>query len=95
MPFLTFLGPLVIYLLKKDESAFIADQAKEALNFTISCSIVLFGLFILTFTIILGILTIPMMLIVGIAGLILTIIAAVKSSEGVWYRYPFSLRLIK
>lgn len=93
-PALSFLGPLVIYLIKKDESAFVADQAREALNFNITVNIIMLVLFLLTFTIILAIITIPLMIIIGLAALILTVVAGIKASNGERYRYPMTLRLI-
>lgn len=91
------LGPLIIWAVKKDTMPFVADQAKEALNFNISVGIVLFVLLLLTIgTLGIGIiLTGPAMLVVGVAALVFVIIAAVKANEGVAYRYPFTLRLIK
>lgn len=92
-----FIGPLVIWLVKKDTMPFVADQAKEALNFNITVAIASLALVVLsaiTFGIGL-IIAIPMWVIIGIAWLVLTIIAAVKANEGVRYRYPFALRLIK
>lgn len=92
-----FIGPLVIWLIKKDTLPFVDDQAKEALNFNITLAIV--GLVLLVLSIItlgLGLLiAIPVGVIVGIGWLVLTIVAAVKANEGVAYRYPVSLRLIK
>jgi uncharacterized Tic20 family protein len=92
-----FLGPLVIWLVKKDTMPFVADQAKEALNFNITVSAIFVILLILTlFTLGLGvILTVPAMLVVGIGALVLIVMAAIKANEGVAYRYPFALRLIK
>ena len=91
------LGPLIIWAVKKDTMPFVADQAKEALNFNITVGIVLFVLFLLGIgTLGIGfILTGPLMGIVGIAALVFIIIAAIKANEGVAYRYPFTLRLIK
>ena len=91
------LGPLIIWAVKKDTMPFVADQAKEALNFNISVGIVLFVLFLLGIgTLGIGfILTAPLMGIVCIAALVFIIIAAVKANEGVAYRYPFTLRLVK
>ncbi len=92
-----FLGPLVIWLIKKDTMPFVNDQAKEALNFAITLAIVGFALLMLTIMS-LGIgalITIPVMMLVGIAALVLVIIAAVKANEGVAYRYPFAIRLVK
>jgi len=92
-----FLGPLVIWLMKKDTMPFVADQAKEALNFNITVSAIFVVLLILSFlTLGIGFLvTLPIMLIVGLAALVLIIMAAIKANEGIAYRYPFVLRLIK
>jgi uncharacterized Tic20 family protein len=92
-----FIGPLVIWLIKKDTMPFVEDQAKEALNFNITVSAIFLALLILTF-VTLGIgalVTLPLMLIVGIAALVLIIMAAVKANEGIAYRYPMTLRLVK
>jgi len=92
-----FIGPLIIWLIKKDTMPFVDDQGKEAVNFNITLAIVAAVLMILTImTLGLGaLIAIPVGIIVGIGWLILTIIAAIKASEGVAYRYPVSLRLIK
>ena len=92
-----FLGPLVIWLMKKETMPFVDDQAKEALNFTIPVALAFFVLFVLTIgTLGIGIIiTAPLMIIIGLAWLVLTVIAAIKSNEGVRYRYPFAIRLVK
>jgi uncharacterized protein len=92
-----FIGPLVIWMLKKETMPFVDDQAKEALNFNITVAIVFFALFLMTLlTLGIGIvLTLPLMIIVGLAWLVLTIIASMKANQGERYRYPFALRLIK
>ena len=76
---------------------FAADQAKEALNFNITLLIIGVILLLVTiFTFGLGIfITAPIGILLGIAWLVLTIIAAMKANEGVAYRYPFTLRLVK
>ena len=91
------IGPLVIWLVKKDTMPFVDDQAKEALNFNITVAIIFLVLFLMTiFTLGIGIIiTGPLFVVVGIAWLVLTIIAAIKANEGVAYRYPFTLRLVK
>ena len=91
-----FLGPLIIWLVKKDSMPFVDDQAKEALNFNITVAIVFFALFVLTLiTLGLGVLIAgPIAIVVGVAWLVFTIIAAIRANEGVRYRYPFTLRLI-
>ena len=92
-----FIGPLVIWLVKKDTMPFVNDQGKEALNFNITVAIVLVGLVLLT-VVTLGIgllLTVPLGIIIGIAWLVVTIMAAIKANDGVAYRYPLTIRLIK
>ncbi len=84
----SFIAPLIIYLLKKDESPYVRDHAKESLNFQITVFIVCAILFVT----IIGILFIW---VVSIANLILVIIATIKASENKMYRYPFNFRLIK
>jgi uncharacterized Tic20 family protein len=92
-----FLGPLVIWLIKKDEMPFVNDQGKEALNFNITVAAIFFVLFVLTlFTLGIGvILTGPLAIVVGLAWLAFTIIASMRANEGQAYRYPFAIRLIK
>ncbi len=89
--FFGFIPALIVYLLKKDSSAFLADQSKEALNFQIT---VLIGIVIssILFVILIGIL---LLWAVVIANIVLCIIAAVKTSNGETYRYPLTIRLIK
>src|SRR3546814_18975047 len=76
---------------------FVDDQGKEARNFNITVGIACFVLFLLA-VLTLGIglvIAIPLWIIIGIAWLVFTIIAAIKANEGVAYRYPFTLRLVK
>ena len=93
----SFLGPLIIWLVKKDTMPFVADQAKEALNFGITLTIACIALLMLTI-LSLGIgaiLTVPLFILIGLGALVLCIIAAIKANEGVAYRYPLTLRLVK
>ena len=92
-----FIGPLIIWMVKKDTMPFVDDQAKEALNFNITVGLVFLALFVLSIvTLGIGlIIAIPGWIIVGIAWLVLTIIAAMKANQGERYRYPFTLRLVK
>jgi len=92
-----FLGPLIIWMIKKETMPFVDDQAKEALNYNITIAIIFAVLFVLTvLTLGLGaLIAIPLYVIVGIAWLVFTIIAAIKANEGTAYRYPFTLRLVK
>jgi uncharacterized Tic20 family protein len=90
-------GPLIVWLIKRDTMPFAADQAKEALNFNISLAIA-FAALVLFSIVTLGIgllIAWPVGALLCIAWLVLTIVAAVKANEGVAYRYPFILRLVK
>jgi len=92
-----FLGPLIIWLVKKDTMPFVDDQGKEALNFNITVAIVFFALTIF-WIVTLGIglfIAIPGYIIVGVYWLVMTIVASIKANDGVAYRYPICLRLIK
>jgi uncharacterized protein len=84
------LAPWLIWLSKRDESAFVASQAREAVNFniTVSLAAILCSLLMLVFV---GFLLGTALL---IAWLVLTLVAAIKASEGEDYRYPFSLHFI-
>ena len=85
------IGPLVIWLMKKEEFPFVEEQGKEALNFQISMFIygVIAGL--LCFVCI-GFVLAPL---VGITDIVLLIIAAIKANNGEHYRYPLTIRFIK
>jgi uncharacterized protein len=86
-----FIGALVIWLSKKDQSVFIEEQAREALNFQITMLIGFVVAYMLTF-ILIGALLIPVLL---ITNLVFCILAAIAVSEGKNYKYPFALRLLK
>lgn len=92
------LGPLLVWLLKRDESPEIDAHGKESLNFQLSMFIYTAALgvvcFILMFVLI-GFLLIPLFAILYVADLVLVIIASLKASEGQLYRYPVTIRLIK
>jgi uncharacterized Tic20 family protein len=91
IPFGNILGPLILWQVKKAEFPFVDDQGKEALNFNITMAIA--GLVAAALTLILiGFLLLP---VIALGWLIFTVIAAMKANEGVAYRYPFTLRLIK
>ncbi|MEP6949558.1 MAG: DUF4870 domain-containing protein [Ginsengibacter sp.] len=83
-----FLAPLVIYLIKKDESPFVTYHAKESLNFQIT-------IFIIVIALVVTIIGLLLIWAVGIVALVLVIMATIKASEGKLHKYPFSLRLIK
>lgn len=91
IPFGTILGPLVIWLIKRDQSYFVDQQGKEALNFNISITIYYIASFIL-FLIFIGYITALATFVVWVVCLIT---AAVNTNKGVPYRYPLTIRFIK
>ncbi len=92
------IGPLIIYLTKKDESPFVEDQGKEAMNFHITL-IIAYVVSSILWTI-LAIVTcgiggfIPLPAAVWIWQIVLGIIASTKASKGEYYRYPATMRLV-
>ena len=91
--FTSFVVPLIIWLIKKDDDKFIADQAKEALNFHITVIIAYFAITVIAIvTMGIGFILYPVL---GIGVLVLGIIAGLKANDGIAYRYPCTIRLIK
>ncbi len=89
--FTTIVGPLIIWLLKKNESAFIDNHGKEYFNFVISYAAYALISSILMIVLI-GFVTIW---IVGVLGFIFTIVGAVKAYEGKEYRIPLVFRILR
>ena len=90
LPFGNIIGPLVIWLIKKETMPFVDQQGKEALNFQITVTIAM----VVSAILIVVVIGFVLMFVIGLAALILTIMAGIKANEGVAYRYPFTLRLI-
>jgi len=87
----SFVPALLVWLLKKDDSAYLADQAKEALNFQITVGIAMFICVYILSWILVGLMFMP---IIWLANIVFCIIAAIATSKGETYRYPLCLRLI-
>jgi len=81
-------GPLIVWLVRKDDSPFVSDHAKEALNFQLS---VLIANLVLACTCVL----IPLAFVVSIAAWVYAILAAVEANNGRIYRYPYTFRLVQ
>lgn len=86
-----FIGPLIIWLIKKDQGGYVSDQSKESLNFQITV-ILAFIVAGLSTMICIGVVLLP---VVALADLVLCIMACVAANKGEPYRYPVCLRLIK
>lgn len=93
MIFTWWIGPLILYLVKKDNPGFARDQAREALNFGITLTLAYIVTWVLTL-VTLGILFfLPFLVLV--AGLVFGILACITANKGQGYRYPVNLRLVK
>lgn len=90
IPFGNIIAPLIIWMIKKEEYPLVNDQGKEALNFQISMTIYILASVILIFLVI----GIPLLVILGLFGLIMVIIASIKANEGEKYRYPLTIRFL-
>ena len=86
-----FIGPLIIWLIKKDQSPVVDREGKKALNFQLTVLIAWVAGFVLCFVII-GFVLLPL---VWLFWLIFTILAAVKTNSGEDYKYPFAITFLK
>ncbi len=92
IPFGNIIGPLVIWLIKREVYGLVNDQGKEALNFQITMT--LGGLLCIPLFFVCGI-GIAVLVLLSLFDIVFTIIAAIKANEGVCYRYPLCIRFIK
>ncbi|HJT79266.1 MAG TPA: DUF4870 domain-containing protein [Gemmataceae bacterium] len=94
---LTFLGPLVCWLAKRDSSPFVDYHGKEALNFHLN--MLIYGLVLAGITaatcFVAIVVTGPLLAVLGVYAIVMPIIAGIKANEGDYYRYPLTFRLIK
>jgi len=91
IPFGNIIGPLILWVIKKDEVPSVNEHGKESINFQISMTIytIIAGLSIL---IAIGIVLLPAIIVLN---LVLVVIAGVKAANGEFYRYPLTIRFIK
>ncbi|MFN4285270.1 MAG: DUF4870 domain-containing protein [Lacibacter sp.] len=89
--FFSFIPSLVIYLSKKEQSAYVAGHAKEALNFQLSIIVyyIISGLLVFVG---IGLLLLPL---VYLGALVLAIVATIKANDNILYRYPFTIRFMQ
>jgi len=90
IPLGNIIGPLVMWLIKKDQYPFVNDQGKESLNFQISLTI--YGV-VSALLMMVGI-GFVLLAALWVFGLVMVILAAIKANEGVAYRYPLTIRFI-
>lgn len=98
IPFGNVLGPLLVWQIKKNEFPSVEEHGKAALNFqlTVLVAVVVVGMaaFLLSFVCI-GFVLIPVVVAIGLCGIIFAIIAGIKANNGEAYRYPWSLTFIR
>lgn len=93
---LAFVGPLVVWLLKREEHPFVEEHAREALNFNLNLLLwLVVGFVVVIVTLGLGILVVvPIAVAIAVTWLVLTVIAAVRAANGESYRYPLTIRFV-
>lgn len=92
-----FAVPLVIWLARREDSSFVGDQAREALNFQLTLLLVhLTGWLFALLTLGLGLLVVvPFFLVLWVVELILGVVAGLRANEGASYRYPLTIRFLR
>ena len=91
VPFGSVIGPLAVWLTRRDRDPFIDQAGREALNFGISIAI--YGVVALVGALML--VGIPVLIAGVVAWVVLASLAAVKASQGQAYRYPLTMRLVR
>jgi len=90
VPLGSILGPLIIWLMKREESAFVDQCGRSCLNFKLS---------LLIYVIISGVLALVgigfiLLILLGIFDLVCTVLAIIKASDGKVYKYPLTIKFI-
>lgn len=95
--FTGFLGPLILWLVKKDSSPFVAHHGRESLNFQLTLMLAMLcvgsATFFLMFLLV-GFLLLPVLIALPFLALVAEILAAIAAQRGDWHRYPCCLRLV-
>lgn len=91
IPFGNIVGPVVVWQIFKERSAFVDTHGKEAVNFQITMAIAYLVSFILVFVAI----GVFLLFVLGILSVVFFVIAALKANNGEYYNYPFTFRFVK
>jgi len=97
IPFGNFLGPLLVWQIKKNEIPSVESHGKAALNFQITVFLAVVGGVIVSIPLMficIGYVTLLATIALGLCGVIFPIIAGVQANDGKEYKYPYSLTLI-
>lgn len=85
------LGPLIVWILKKDDMPFVRDQGRESLNFQITMLIAM-AVAALLMLVVIGFVLMPLLVLIDF---VLVLVATLQVVDGKPYRYPFNLRLLQ
>lgn len=91
IPFGNVIGPVVVWQIQKDKSAFVDYHGKESVNFQITMAIG-YAVSFLLFIIFIGV---PILIVLGVLNIIFAVLAGIKANNGEYYQYPFVIRFIK
>ncbi len=94
IPLGNLLGPLIVWLVKKDSSPFVRNAAAGAFNFSITMALISILGWILNFTVVLAIIGIPLVLLGAFGAIVLGVVGAIKSWNGVAFTYPFQFKIL-
>lgn len=90
---LNFVGPLVIWLVKKDQYPYVDDQGKEALNFQLT--LLILSLVCVAITLVSCGAAFPIVFVPLILQIVFSIISSMAANKGEYYRYPYNIRIVK
>ena len=87
-------GPLIVWLSKRDGNPFVNDQGREVLNFQISWTLYMIANVILLFTVVGAVIAIPLFIVLPLFHVICMIIGGIKANDGIAFRYPLCIRFL-
>lgn len=93
--FLSFLGPLLVWLIWRERGDLVRNAAASAFNFNLTVWLASIIAWICLFTVILIPVAIVLWVAAGIAQIVLSIIGAIRANKGVVYRYPFQVPILR
>ena len=91
IPFGNIIGPVVVWQIQKDKSAFVDYHGKESVNFQITMAIA----YCVALLLIIVVIGVPLLIVLGLLNVVFAVIAGIKANNGEYYTYPFSIRFIK
>ena len=90
-PFGSVIGPLIVWLVKKEEMPLVAEHGRKSLNFQLTMMIAYIVCFMLMFVVV-GVILLPL---VALFSLIMVVVSAIKANDGKEVKYPMAIELIK